>query len=154
MLGWIEVDIGEMGRTTSGGFVVGVHGPLANPRGTQGVRAAVDVFVGKVPGEECWWVTSAGYRDLPPGVGIGVSGEEASVGFAERRATTVDVTLAYADLGSVTKEVPAGDGGHVEFTLGGRPREPGYFLVRWKDAAGTVFSAAGGPLPPGDFTAG
>jgi hypothetical protein len=85
-------------------------------------------------------------------VSVSVDGSLFSIEFAPKGAAVVE-----GEIGHEGKVVAVRwEGGRTLFEGGFpyRPDETGHFLLLYLDERGEVFGANGGPLPPGDFTAG
>lgn len=103
----------------------------------------------------CWSVGSVSRLPdrRPTGVGVGVTGRSVDIAFDPLGAESASVEIGYGGRVS-THTWQAGDGQPVHFELEFEPDTTGHFLILMRDATGAVFSAAGGPLPAGDFSAG
>ncbi len=120
----------------------------ASPRRPVVIVDAVEVLDG------CW---SVGSVSRPPdkrrtGVSISVRGRSVEVGFDTLGATTMSFEIGHGP--NTLMGEPTGRGGRITSRLTYAPDDTGHFLILFKDENGRVFSATGGPLPAGNFTAG
>jgi hypothetical protein len=121
--------------------------------GQEAEGAAVRVWVLEVE-PDCWFLTSVSRLPdhRPTGVGISVDGREFSIGFDPQGADEVRGEIYHGETGTNLRWV---EGETVfEGKLGIRPQTTGHYLLLFLDDHGEVFSATGGALPAGDFSAG
>lgn len=102
----------------------------------------------------CWSVVSVGRLpdDKPTGLSITVRGKDVEIGFDDLGADSIYFEIGHGYYTNSSGPEPP-DGritAHLRYPRG----ETGHFLLLFKDENGDVFSAAGGPLPAGDFSAG
>lgn len=104
--------------------------------------------------ENCWSVGSVSRLPdrKPTGISISIRGRDVEVGFDDLGAHSVYFEMGH---GSHTSSA---DGeladGRITWVLSYKPDQTGHFLFLFRDENGEVFSAAGGPLPAGNFAAG
>ncbi|MBT8197254.1 MAG: hypothetical protein KJO84_02005 [Acidimicrobiia bacterium] len=115
----------------------------------------VYVSLRRAVGNEFWLVDVVWTR-LPEDDGcalsIGVFEDQAIVGFLDRGATLVDVSVGYSNE-VVTRTVDPKLFEVVELDIDFSRDEPGFVAVLLRDANGDVFDAVITGLPPGDFAA-
>jgi hypothetical protein len=144
MLGWSNVGVSDR-RSDDDGIVLSmVNLPRDSAGGEIPKNSAIDIHLGRLSTDGCWWVT--GVRDPRPQAAIDVS----------VRGNTVEV--AYDLLpGSVRADVVADEAESSEQKyIVGRPGEteatidgftgPRFVLVLWKAEDGTTVSASGKTL--------
>lgn len=122
-----------------------------SPRNPAVLVNAVEVLDG------CWSVASVSRMPdrEPTGLSISVRGPDVEVAFATLAATEAVVEVGYGQ--DVKRQVwveAQGAEMPVGLRLDSPPATTGHFLILFKDEEGKVFSAAGSPLPKGDFAAG
>lgn len=121
------------------------------------VRAGILVSMAEVM-PRCWSIVSV--SRLPDrgdtGLGVSVAGDEFMLAFDPLGAASATAIVAYGTdpARSVTLQWERGQGDFVRTDLPFHPSSTGHFLIFFRDEEGRTFSAAGGSLPPGDFTAG
>lgn len=116
-------------------------------------RAAVVVSMAEVlPG--CWSVVNVGRPpdDRPTGLSISVRGRHVEIGYDALGADSVYFEMGHGNYTTSSDSEPAN--GRITALLRYERGDTGHFLLLFQDKDGEVFSAAGGPLPPGDFVAG
>lgn len=86
----------------------------------------------------------------PTGVSVSARGGVVDLAWNQGGAASADAIVGYGTLEQVQENTAP----PCHFLFAARPNEPGYFLVLLKDDTGEVMSAAGSPLPAGDFAAG
>lgn len=103
---------------------------------------------------DCWSVVSVSRPpdNRPTGVSISVRGRDVEIGFDDLGADSVSFEMGHGSY-VITSE-PEPPDGRITVLLNYPLGKTGHFLLLFKDADGIVFSAAGGPLPAGDFVAG
>lgn len=103
----------------------------------------------------CWSVGSVARPpdNKPTGVSMSVRGRNVQLGFDPLGAVSADVEVGYGRR-IVTAEWSTGDESLLQWRLDFDPDTTGHFLILFRGSDGRVFSAAGGPLPAGDFAAG
>jgi hypothetical protein len=147
VLGWRWPEVLET-KDVADGRRLGLIDASPSLRGDQ-LEPTVEVLTRRDPQGGCWFVSRVGAPLLSTiAASVTVRDETATVGFASRAAASVEVILGQAG-GEMLTATDAVHPVNLEGFHG-----PGYFLVFWRNENGKVYSAAGGPLPPGDFAAG
>ena len=148
VLGWEGFDV----STSSGGNLRRFTFDAASAAGVSD-GPDVRVYVEEVL-PRCWSVNSVSpvHARRVDDSGISVEGQEVDLAFDPGGATTVAIEVGYGD--DVHTATWKGGDTIAHFELDEPPESTGHFLVLRYDVRGIVFSASGGPLPPGDFTAG
>ena len=126
---------------------------IAADDGEEAWGPAVIVYMTEAFG--CWFVGSVSRPpdDNPTGVGVDVAGRDVRIAFHTLGAYSATAEVGYAGR-LITKTWEKGSGQPVTMRLDFDPDTTGHFLVLMRDSKGGIFSATGGPLPKGDFTAG
>lgn len=152
VLGWEAVDapFSEAGQN---GFRFLVE--RTDQGSADGDAASIEVFLREVTGS-CWSVTSVSRppddKPKPGAIGISIRGRSVEIGFDPLGADSAIVEIGHGRYKSSSER--AFREGRATFLLTYEPDEPGHFLILYKDEAGEIFSASGGPLPAGDFATG
>ena len=115
--------------------------------------AAVLVTLTKVS-NECWsvWSVSRLSDDRPTGLSISIRGRDVEIGFDDLGADSVYFEMGHGYYTTSSDSEPPD--GRITALLNYPLGDTGHFLLLFQDEDGQVFSATGGPLPAGNFSAG
>lgn len=115
--------------------------------------AAVLVTLTEVA-NDCWsvWGVSRLPDERPTGVSISIRGRDVEIGFDDLGANSLYFEIGHGYYTNSSDPEPPD--GRITALLNYPRGDTGHFLLLFKDENGQVFSAAGGALPAGDFTAG
>lgn len=105
--------------------------------------------------DDCWSVGSVSRLpdNKPTGASVGVTGRDVHIGFDDLGAESAVIEVGYGGQ-IVTEDWMEGEETVVALRLDFDPDTTGHWWVLFQDADGRVFSATGGNLPVGDFSAG
>ncbi|MGH2756877.1 MAG: hypothetical protein ACRDI3_03725 [Actinomycetota bacterium] len=122
-----------------------------NPREPDGT--ALLVLVSEVF-PDCWSVFSVSRLsdDRPANLSISVRGPDVEIGFDDLGADSIYFEIGHGYYTNSSDPEPPD--GRITALLNYPRGDTGHYLLLFKDENEEVFSAAGGPLPAGDFSAG
>lgn len=103
---------------------------------------------------DCWSVFSVARSsdEQSTGLSISVRGQDVEIGFDALGADSIYFEIGHGNYTNTSNPEPPD--GRITALLRYPRGDTGHYLLVFKDAKGNVFSAAGGPLPAGDFSAG
>jgi hypothetical protein len=105
----------------------------------------------RIDDRRCWWVTGVSDPEDDAGISVVVKdGTLEATWDLSNGAERADLIVVHGE--NATREFVAGDEGSTSATVEGF-EGPGFALVVWKGADGTIFSASGVTLPEGDAQA-